>query len=275
MRRVAQADVEHHRAPVDENGDGARRRPRPKVRYSGQTSGHSRDTPGSGVRGLPCGEFIGTQPPERDMRVVLGVVGLPTSPHLRRALQTARSGLHDPAARLFAKWGLAIRAGARFRLTVPDRLRNQFSIGSGNAGEDHRGTTIVVNDCSGSRGAKGLDYAGGYNVRDPFCAPLIVAAHRQRRRVRIGVGKACPDSAHRPSRRKGERSSSRPTPVHTTAASDVFAHFRDHLCRVRWPKRSGTALGVPQKHPSAPNSRKGGTLQKSGLGSWVDESLTS
>jgi hypothetical protein len=158
----------------------------------GKTSGRSRDTPASGVRGLPCGEFIGTQPPERDMRVVLGVVALPTGPHLRRALQTARSDLHDPAARLFAKWGLDIRAGARFRLIVPDRLRNRFSIGWGNAGEGHRGTTIVVDACSGSRGAKWLAYAGGYYVRDPFCAPLTVAAHRQRRRVRIGVGKACP-----------------------------------------------------------------------------------
>lgn len=159
---------------------------------SGQTSGHSRDARALGVRGLPCDEFIDTQPPAHDMRVVLGVVALPTSPPLRRALQTTRSGLHDPAARLFAKWGLVIRAGARLRLIVPDRLRNRFSIGWGNAGAGHRGTTIVVDACPGPRGAKWLVYAGGYYVRDPFCAPLIVAAHRQRRRVRIGVGKACP-----------------------------------------------------------------------------------
>jgi hypothetical protein len=155
------------------------------------------------VRGLPCGESIATQPPERDMRVVLGVVGLPASPHLRRALQTARSGLHDPPARLFAKSGLAIRAGARFRLIVPDRLRDQFSIGWGNAGEGHRGTTIVVDGCSASRGARWLDYAGGYYVRDPVCAPLIVAAHRQRRRVRIGVGKACPGQRRPPEPTQG------------------------------------------------------------------------
>lgn len=166
--------------------------PVPRSATSGHTSGHSPNTPASGVRRLPCDELIGTQPPERDMRVVLGVVALPASPRLRRALQTARSDLQDPAARLFAKWGLEIRAGARFRLIVPDRLRNQFSIGWGNAGEGHRGTTIVVDDCPGSRGAKWLAYAGGYYVRDPFCAPLIVAADRQRRRVRIGVGKACP-----------------------------------------------------------------------------------
>ena len=158
----------------------------------GQTSGHRRDTPASGVRGLPCGEFIATQPPEHDMRVVLGVVALPASPHFPLALQTSRSGLHDPAARLFAKWGLDVRVGARLRLIVPDRLRNRSSIGWGNAGEGHRGTTIVVDACPGPPGARWLVYAGGSYVRNPFCAPLIVAAHRQRRRVRIGVGKACP-----------------------------------------------------------------------------------
>jgi hypothetical protein len=159
---------------------------------SGLTSGHSRDIGASGVRDLPCSEFIGTQAPERDMRVILGVVALPTSRPLRRALQTTRSGLHAPVARLFAKWGLVIRAGARLRLIVPDRLRNRFSIGWGNAGEGHRGTTIVVDNCTGPPGARWLAYAGGYYVSDPFCAALIVAAHRQRRRVRIGVGKACP-----------------------------------------------------------------------------------
>lgn len=157
----------------------------------GQTSDHSRDIPASGARGLPCNEFIGTQAPERLMRVILGVVALPTSPNLRQALQTTPSGLHDPAARLFAKSGLEIRAGARLRPIVPDRLRDQFSIGWGNARESHR-TTITVDSCAGPPGARWLAYAGGYYVRDPFCASLLVAAHRQQRRVWIGVGKACP-----------------------------------------------------------------------------------
>ncbi len=159
---------------------------------SGHTSGHPGGIPASGVRGLPCREFIATQPPAHNMRVVLGVVALPTSPHLPLALETARSNMHDRAARLFAKSGLVIRARARLRLIVPDGLRSRFSIGWGNAGEGHRGTTIVVDACTGPPGAKWLVYAGGYYVRDPFCASLIVAAHRQRRRVRIGVGKACP-----------------------------------------------------------------------------------
>jgi hypothetical protein len=146
----------------------------------------------SGVRLLPCGEFIGTQPPGRGTQVVLGVVALPASPGLGRALQTARSGLHDPRARLFAKWGLVIRPRAHFRLIVPGRLRNQLSIGWGNANEGHVGTTVVVNRCTGAQGAKWLAYAGGYYVRKPICATLIVATGRHERQVRIGVGKACP-----------------------------------------------------------------------------------
>ena len=165
--------------------------PRP-VRNRRPDVGSSARHSASDVRDLPCREFIATQPPAHDMRVVLGVVALPTSPHSRRALQTTRSDLHDPTARLFAKSGLDIRAGARLGLIVPDPVRDQFSIGWGNAGEGHRGTTIVVDACTGPKGANWLAYAGGYYVRDPFCAPLIVAAHQQRRRVRIGVGKACP-----------------------------------------------------------------------------------
>ena len=158
----------------------------------GQTYGHPGDIPASGVRDLPCGEFIATQPPAHNVRVILGVVALPTSPHSRRALQTTRSDLPARAARLFAKSGLVIRAAARLRLIVPDRLRSRFSIGWGNAGEGHRGTTIVVDACTGPPGAKWLVYAGGFYVRDPFCAPLTVTAHQQRRRVHIGVGRACP-----------------------------------------------------------------------------------
>lgn len=146
---------------------------------------------GSSVRVLPCQEFIGTGPPVSGMHVVLGVVALPASPWTRRALQTAPSGLRDSGARLFAKEGLVIRVGARFRLIVQRRLRDRFSIGWGNAGEGHRGSTIAVEACSGPRGATWLAYAGGYFVRDPMCASLIVAANGQRQRVQIGIGKAC------------------------------------------------------------------------------------
>jgi hypothetical protein len=143
-------------------------------------------------RYLACGQYIGTGSPTRGMRVVLGVVALPATPSTRRALQASPSTLRDPAARLFAKQGLVIRTDTRFRLIVPDRFRDRLSIAWGSSSDTRRAGTFVVNGCAGPSGVRWLAYAGGYYVRDPMCAPLIVEAGGQRRRVQIGIGKACP-----------------------------------------------------------------------------------
>jgi hypothetical protein len=144
--------------------------------------------PANGIRSLPCDESIGNQSPPRDLRVVLGVVALPASPGLSRALQTSRTGA---GSRLFAKTGLSVRAGARFQLIVPTRLRSRLSIGWGNAGEGHVGSTIAVAGCQAPH-HQWIDFAGGYWVTRPMCAALTVAAEGRRRRVQIGIGKACP-----------------------------------------------------------------------------------
>lgn len=146
----------------------------------------------SAIRLLPCGESIGARRPWQGMSVVLGAVALPASPRMRRALQTALTGSPDSAARLFAKEGLLVRPGARFDLTVPTRLRDRLSIGWGNAGEGHVGSTIRVPGCRGGDGERWLAFAGGYHVHTPICARLIVDARGLRRRVWIGIGKACP-----------------------------------------------------------------------------------
>lgn len=56
---------------------------------------------------------LDTQPPPADWTVMLGVVALPAAPRVP-ALETFRCGLRDPAARLFSKAGLIIRAGTAF-----------------------------------------------------------------------------------------------------------------------------------------------------------------
>ena len=63
----------------DSTANGTARRPRKTSTQradgrridGGQTSDHSGDIPSAGARALPCNEFIGTQAPERDMRVIL------------------------------------------------------------------------------------------------------------------------------------------------------------------------------------------------------------
>lgn len=168
-----------HRASIDVRVQPARAR-------------HRTDKAHVATRLLPCGETIGGGPPGQGMSVVASVVALPASPHLRHALQTALTGSSDPAARLFAKWGLLVRAGARFDLIVPVRLRDRLSIGWGNAGEGHVGAAIRVPGCRGGHDERWLAFAGGYYVRSPICAPLIVDAGGLRRRVWIGIGKPCP-----------------------------------------------------------------------------------
>ena len=145
-------------------------------------------TDGAG-RTLPCDEAVGHQRPPRDMRVVLGVVAVPASPGLRRALQTSRTG--GPGSRLFAKWGLWVRSGTRFELIVPAALRGQVSIGWGNAGEGHVGSIVTDPSCKAPH-HRWINFVGGYWTTKPRCATLIVAADNRRRHVRIGIGKACP-----------------------------------------------------------------------------------
>jgi hypothetical protein len=141
-------------------------------------------------RTLPCDEAIGTQPPPQAMRVVLGVVALPASPGLRHALQTGRADLRGSGSRLFAKWGLWARSGARFELIVPAALRGELSIGWGNAGEGHVGAIVIDPRCQVPH-HRWINYAGGYWTTKPRCATLIVAADGRRRRVHIGIGRAC------------------------------------------------------------------------------------
>ena len=98
---------------------------------------------------LPCGDAIGVDPPAFGMQVVLGVVGLPTSPG-HSALGASESGLIDPAARLFAKSGLTVKAGASFRITVPADFADQARIGWGSPGE--MTTRLAVNACPAAAG---------------------------------------------------------------------------------------------------------------------------
>jgi hypothetical protein len=141
---------------------------------------------------LACSQNIGeARPQSTGLRVVLGVVALPTAPAYA-ALQTSRTGMRG-RLRLFAKTGLIVKPRTRFALIVPAALRQRMAISWGNAGDPPPRGQFVVNDCGRGKamGSKWLVYAGGYYVSHPACLPLVVVAGGQRRRVRIGIGAPC------------------------------------------------------------------------------------
>lgn len=158
------------------------------VASSASTPAAARDT-----ASLACSQSIDlTRPGSAGLQVVLGVVALPTAPEYV-ALQTARTGMHG-RLRLFAKTGLIIKPHSRFELVVPAGLRRRMAVAWGNAGDVPPSGRLIVNDCgrADTTGSRWLVYAGGYYVSHPSCVSLVVVANARRRRVRIGVGMACP-----------------------------------------------------------------------------------
>lgn len=159
---------------------------------------------------LPCSESIASLlQPSSGNTVVLGVVALPTSDARAFALQTDLSGERDPTARLFAKSGLEINAGAAFEIVVPDEAANRFSIGWGSPAKRTR--HLVVRGCHAESswaarvgsaicdsGFTWFAYAGGYWLQQVGCLPLLVRAGGQQRRILIGVGAPCAGQSHFP-----------------------------------------------------------------------------
>jgi hypothetical protein len=118
--------------------------------------------------------------------VILERVALPT----RRPLQAGPGGA-DANFPLFVKDGLVIKAGTSFELVVPEAWRHRLRIGWGSPAQPT--TRLEVSRCRAADPSKPwLAYAGGYFVREPACAPLIVKAAGTAQRVRMGVGEACP-----------------------------------------------------------------------------------
>ncbi len=131
---------------------------------------------------LRCADVIGDTPPTAGMQVIADAVALPS---LRMpALQAAPTG-DSGSTRLFAKWGLLVRAKAKAVLTVADP--GHVSIGWGNPGPVTK--RFVIPGC-GSSGW--LAFAGGYYVDRPRCITLEVTSGTLRQDVLLGVGEPCP-----------------------------------------------------------------------------------
>jgi hypothetical protein len=144
---------------------------------------------------LNCGDYIGAHPPVPGLKVVLGVVALPTS-SAGPALQTARTA--DPSLpRLFAKTGLLIKAGTDFKIVVPARADDRLGIGWGSAATP--GKAVVVRHCSDvGLPSRWVAYAGGYWLQHPACVTLRVRTATRAQSVHLGLGTPCPGQAPPP-----------------------------------------------------------------------------
>jgi hypothetical protein len=140
--------------------------------------------PGVGL--VSCGWSIAAQPdPPASYRLVVPNVAVPTL----SVLQVGDSGEADPAARLFAKWGLVVRAGAAVDLQVGPGWENRARIGWGNPAA--LATAVHVPACPGPSSGPWLHFAGGTWVAQPACVPLIVRSQGQEAQMRLGVGVPC------------------------------------------------------------------------------------
>jgi len=111
--------------------------------------------------------------------VFLDAVQLPT----KVVLQTTPT---SASGRLFAKWGLVVRAGTTVDLLVSGEDLGHAMIGwSGAPSEQH---THIRAQCPGEGW---MAFAGGYYVDSPRCVTLIIRARGQQATVHIAVGAAC------------------------------------------------------------------------------------
>ncbi|RLP95267.1 hypothetical protein [Micromonospora sp. CV4] len=111
----------------------------------------------------------------------------------RAMLSVAESGEADPAARLFAKWGLVIRAGAVVDLQVAQGWEDDARIGWG--APTTPAATAQVHACAPNDGrAKWMAFVGGTWVANSTCLPLIVRSSGGQDRVNLGIGRPCDET---------------------------------------------------------------------------------
>jgi hypothetical protein len=140
---------------------------------------------------LQCVNGMGTRLRGRDVRPVLGVVALPTSPN-SAALETGRLG--DPSLpRLFAKSALLVRSGSSFTLTASSATPRSLGLFWNQISGGYSPTrSLVVKNCNAAASSKWLAFIGGYYVNRSSCVDLTVTTATLTRQVKVGVGATCP-----------------------------------------------------------------------------------
>ncbi|MCG5448266.1 hypothetical protein [Micromonospora hortensis] len=146
---------------------------------------------GAGVGGPPCTPPVDTlSAPPAGYRLVGEDVAVPDAP----VLSAEGSGEADPAARLFAKWGLVVRAGMVVDLRVAPGWQDKARLGWG--GTRPPAPTVTVHACAPEGGqAQWMAFVGGIWVARAGCVPLIVTSNGKDDRVNLGIGVPCDKTA--------------------------------------------------------------------------------
>ncbi|MBB5480432.1 hypothetical protein HNR20_004937 [Micromonospora parathelypteridis] len=140
-----------------------------------------------GGAALPCTPSVTAMPTiPAGYRLVGKDVAVPD----RAVLPVEDSGEADRAARLFAKWGLVVRAGAVVDLQVAPGSEGVARIGWGALSPP--ATAVTVHACSpeGAQ-AQWRAFVGGTWVAQAACVPLVVRSNGQEDHVTLGIGVAC------------------------------------------------------------------------------------
>lgn len=139
------------------------------------------------ARQEPCTVSVDViKEPPAAYRLVGEDVAVPARP----VLQAEESGQSDPAARLFAKWGLVVRGGAVVDLRVASGWEDRARLGWGSsvvpAVSAHVRACAPVDDQP-----RWLAFVGGTWVARPTCLPLTIRSRGQTAQVQLGIGVPC------------------------------------------------------------------------------------
>ncbi|MEU4552140.1 hypothetical protein [Micromonospora violae] len=137
--------------------------------------------------GPPCTTAVDAlAAPPAGYRLVGKDVAVPDAP----VMSVESSGEADPAARLFAKWGLVVRAGRVVDLRVAPGWQDKARLGWGGTGTP--AATATVHACPPEdEQAQWMAFVGGTWVARAACVPLTVTSGGRDDRVDLGIGVAC------------------------------------------------------------------------------------
>ncbi|MEV5209534.1 hypothetical protein AB0K35_18855 [Micromonospora sp. NPDC053740] len=148
-------------------------------------------TTSTSTGGPPCTPSVDTlAAPPAGYRLVGEDVAVPDAP----VMSAEDSGETEPAARLFAKWGLIVRAGTVVDLRVAAGWQDRARLGWGGTGT--RAAAVTVHACTPEGGqAQWMAFVGGTWVAQAACVPLIVTSNGQNDSVDLGIGVPCDKAA--------------------------------------------------------------------------------